>query len=331
MKALYSTLSAAALAVAVITPAFAQTATTKPVGYRTETVTAGVFNLLSPNLDNKIGAAGALDAVAGTTLTDNDVDFTTAFASTDSLILTITSGANAGLVQDVTAFAQHTLTTAQDISGMAPVGTQYEVRKVQTVADIFGANNEAGLAGGTATTADVIWIPDGSGGYTLVFRSTGGLPGIGWRRVGGGPADAAGTAIPFTDSFFIERRGATNLDVVFVGHVRTQAVKTVVESGIFTPVSRLLPVGVSLADSQLQNDIAQGTAVNADLVWNPNGTGGYDIYYYSTGGLPGIGWRRVGGGNTDQSAVLLESGYLVQRKAAGAATVTLRVPPGLDL
>jgi hypothetical protein len=332
MKPHMKLLSTAALAAAAITPCLAQTtATTKPVGYRTETLTAGVFNLMSPNLDNKIGAAGALDVVAGMTLTDNDVDFVAAFAATDKLILTITSGANAGTVQDVTAFAQHTLTTAQDISGLAPVGTQYEVRKVQTVADLFGAANEAGLLAGTSATADVIWIPDGAGGYAQVFRSAGGLPGVGWRTVGGGAADAAQTAIPFTDSFFVQRRGATNLDVVFVGNVRTQAVKTVAESGIFAPVSRLIPVGVSLTDSQLQNDIAQGTSATADLIWNPDGAGGYAQYFWSTGGLPGVGWRQVGGGATDRGATLLQSGYLIQRKAAGAATVTLRIPPGLDL
>jgi hypothetical protein len=227
MKPHIKFLSTAALAAAAITPCLAQTtATTKPVGYRTETVTAGVFNLMSPNLDNKIGAAGAIDAEAGTTLTDNDVDFVAAFAATDVLILTITSGAAAGTVQDVTSFTQHTLVTAQDISNLAGVdpGVQYEVRKVQTVSDLFGAANEAGLQAGTSVTADLIWIPNGTGGYDQVFRSTGGLPGVGWRQVGGGATDAAGKAIPFTDSFFIQRKGATNLDLVFVGHVRTQAV-----------------------------------------------------------------------------------------------------------
>jgi uncharacterized protein (TIGR02597 family) len=331
MKSQFSLLSSAALLATALSPCFAQTATTKPVGYRTETIATGVFNLLSPNLDNKIGAAGAFDAVAGTTLTDNDVDFNAAFAAGDELILTITSGANAGIVQDVTAHAQHTITTAQDISSMVAIGTTYDLRKVQTIADLFGPANEAGLQAGTSSTADVIWVSNGAGGYNLFYRSSGGLAGIGWRKVGGGATDAATTPIPFTDSFFIQRKGGTNLDIVFVGHVRTQAVKTVAESGLFTPVSRLLPVGVTLADSQLQNDIAQGTSSTADVVWNPIGNGGYDLYYFSSGGLPGVGWRKVGGGATDQSTVALKSGYLIQRKAAGPATVTLRIPPGLDL
>jgi hypothetical protein len=58
-------LTGAALFAAVLSPSFAQTATTKPVGYRTETIKTGVFNLLSPNLDNPVGAAGTIDVIAG--------------------------------------------------------------------------------------------------------------------------------------------------------------------------------------------------------------------------------------------------------------------------
>lgn len=324
-------LSTAALVAAAISPSFAQTATTKPVGYRTETVKAGVFNLLSPNLDNKIGAAGTIDAVNGQTLTDNDVDFTTAFAAGDQLILTVTGGANAGLVQDITGFTQNTLTTAQNVSSLITAGTTYEVRKVQTVAELFGASNSAGLQGGNASTADIVWVSDGTGGYVRVYYSTGGLFGTGWRRVGGGGADAANVAVPFTDSFFIERRGSTDLNLTFVGHVRTQPAKTVAEAGIFNLMSRLIPVGVTLGQTNLSNELNQGNASTADIVWNPDGNGGYTRYYFSNGGLFGTGWRRVGGGGTDAANEVLMSGYLIERRGTAPATVTLAIPPGLDL
>jgi len=322
-------LTGAALFAAVLSPSFAQTATTKPVGYRTETVKAGVFNLLSSNLDNPVGAAGTIDTIAGATLTDNEANYTAAFTAGEPITLKITDGANAGITQDVTAFTEKTLTTAQDISTLLAAGVKYEVRKTPTVASTFGATNTAGLAQGTATSADVLWIPNGAGGYTRVYRSAGGLAGAGWRKVGGGSADAANEAISITDAIFIERRGAADLPVVFTGHVQTTATKTGVIKG-FNPVSRVIPVGLTLTDSQLQTELTQGTSTAADIIWNPNGAGGYDRYFYSSGGISGTGWRKVGGGSADQSAVVLMSGFLIERKG-DPTNVTVRIPTGLDL
>jgi hypothetical protein len=322
-------LTGAALFAAVLSPSFAQTATTKPVGYRTETVKTGVFNLLSSNLDNPVGAAGTIDTIAATVLTDNEANFSAAFVNGEAITLKITDGANAGITQDVTAFTATTLTTAQDISSLIATGVKYEVRKTPTVSSTFGATNSAGLLEGGAATADIVWIPDGAGGYTRVFRSNGGLQGIGWRRVGGGPADAATLPIAITDAIFIQRRGGTDLPVVFTGHVQTTATKTGVITG-FNPTSRIIPVGLSLTDSALQTELTQGSSATADLLWNPNGAGGYDRYFWSTGGLQGVGWRSVGGGSTDRGAVALASGFLVQRRGT-ATNVTLRIPTGLDL
>ena len=51
----------------------AQTATTKPVGYHTETAKGNAFTLMGVNVGNAIAAAGEFDADAAT---DNDADFT---------------------------------------------------------------------------------------------------------------------------------------------------------------------------------------------------------------------------------------------------------------
>jgi len=322
-------LTGAALFAAVLSPSFAQTATTKPVGYRTETIKTGVFNLFSPNLDNPVGAAGTIDTIAGATLTDNEANFSAAFTAGEPITLKIMDGANAGITQDVTGFTATTITTAQDISSLLAAGVKYELRKTPTIASTFGAANEAGLFAGTATTADLIWLPDGAGGYVRYFRSSGGIPGAGWRRVGGGATEAAATPISITDAMFVERKGTTDLNVVFTGHVQTTATKSGVVQG-FNPLSRVIPVGLTLADSQLQTELTQGTATAADLIWNPDGLGAYDRYFYSPGGIPGVGWRRVGGGSTDQATVALKSGFLIERKGT-ATNVTVRIPSGLDI
>ena len=51
----------------------AQTATSKPVGYHTETAKGNAFTLMGVNVGNAIAAAGEFDADAAT---DNDADFT---------------------------------------------------------------------------------------------------------------------------------------------------------------------------------------------------------------------------------------------------------------
>jgi len=324
-------LTGAALFAAVLSPAFAQTATTKPVGYRTETVKPGVFNLLSPNLDNAVGAAGTIDTIAGATLTDNEANFTAAFTAGAPVTLKITSGANAGITADVTSFTATALTTAQDISAALTAGVSYEARKTPTIASLFGATNGAGLLAGSSASADIVWVPNGTGGYDQIYYANA-LPiiGTGWSKVGGGAANQANLGVSITDAVFIQRRGATELPIVFTGHVQTSATKTGVLTG-FNPVSRVIPVGLSLTDSQLNTELAAGSATTGDVLWNPDGNGGYVQYYYANA-LPiiGTGWRQVGGGATDRGGVQLASGFLVQRRGA-ATNVTLRIPTGLDL
>lgn len=329
-------LTGAALFAAVLSPSFAQTtATTKPVGYRTETLKGGgIFNLLSPNLDNAVGAAGTIDVIAATTLTDNEANFAAAFTAGEPLTLKIIDGTNAGLITDVTGFTANTLTTADNISTLIAVGVKYEVRKTPTVGSLFGATNSANLLGGNSANADIIWIPIGGGNYSQIFYSTGGLLGTGWRKVGNTPlnANAAGEPISIVDGIFIQRRGATDLSVVFTGHVQTTATKTGVGPG-FNPVSRVIPVDIQLGQTGLQNELVQGPAATADQIWNPRGDGNYDQYFYSNAGLIGVGWRQVGASpaNSDKATVALKSGYLVQRKAATGTNITLQIPPGLDI
>ena len=46
----------------------------------------------------------------------------------------------------------------------------------------------------------------------------------------------------------------------------------------------------------------------------------YDIYYYSSGGSPGVGWRKVTGDTADASATPIPAGssFLVKRVNPGA-------------
>ena len=302
----------------------AQTATTKPVGYHTETAKGNSFTLMGVNVGNAIAAAGEFDADDAT---DNDADFTALLDDGVSYtVQNITSGESASVNgRDAT-----TLDTDLAVSS----GDSYEVRADVTVGSLFGAANEAGLGAGNATTADVVWIPTGDG-FAQVFYDDGkGFPPrpAGWRAIGAGGADQAGTSVPFTAGIFIQRRAADDLDIVFVGHVRTEATSFGVGTG-FNFLNRVLPVGVALDDTGLEAFIAKGNSGSGDLVWSPDGNGGYAQYYYTDGGgFPpqSAGWKAVGAGDADKGAETLASGYAIQRKGE-AGSVSVAIPNGLDL
>ena len=223
------------------------------------------------------------------------------------------------------------LPRSQQISQLAQA--TYEVRADVTIGSLFGAANEAGLGAGNATTADVVWIPTANG-FAQVFYDDGkGFPPrpAGWRAIGAGAADQAGTSVPFTAGIFIQRRQAEDLDIVFVGHVRTEATSFSIGSG-FNFLNRVLPVGVALDDSGIENFIKKGNTGSGDLIWSPDGNGGYNQYYYTDGGgFPPQtkGWKAVGQGNADRGSATLASGYAIQASEAGSVSVA--IPNGLDL
>ena len=302
----------------------AQTATTKPVGYHTETAKGNSFTLMGVNVGNAIAAAGEFDADDAT---DNDADFTALLDDGVSYtVQNITSGESAS----VNGSDATTLDTDLAVSS----GDSYEVRADVTVGSLLGAANEAGLGAGNATTADVVWIPTGDGFAQIFYDDGKGFPPrpAGWRAIGAGGADQAGTSVPFTAGIFIQRRAADDLDIVFVGHVRTEATSFGVGTG-FNFLNRVLPVGVALDDTGLDAFLAKGNSGSGDLVWSPDGNGGYAQYYYTDGGgFPpqSKGWKAVGQGDADKGAETLGSGYAIQRKGE-AGSVSVAIPNGLDL
>ena len=70
------------------------------------------------------------------------------------------------------------------------------------------------LGAGTSTTADVVWIPNASGGYDKFYFATAVPPFItaGWKGVSTGNADASAT--PLASGIIIERKGGnTNVKI----------------------------------------------------------------------------------------------------------------------
>jgi hypothetical protein len=212
-------------------------------------------------------------------------------------------------------------------------GSEIRIWKLWTIGDAFGATNSAGLTAGTSSTADLILIPSGSG-YDQYFYSTGGAPGVGWRRVGGGNTPRGYVPLYYTDGFLILVRGAPK-SITVAGSVKPNQTTVVLENGN-NFLCNLCPVnagganpsasGRTLGNSNLYNGTSQGLtggpSATADLVLIWNGSG-YNQYYYSLSGAPGVGWRQVGGGNTNRASIPLPDGAFMILRRGPATTVAL--------
>lgn len=210
-------------------------------------------------------------------------------------------------------------------------GAQIKVWRLWTLAQAFDATNSAGLTGGTEPNgADLILLPEGAGGFGQYFYSTSGVQGTGWRKVGAGTVDQGNVPVPFAGGAAIRARSAKS--IVIVGHLKQGNTRVSLQTG-HNLVANLCPVnaggtspsaqGRTLGNSGLEAGLTGGIASGlADLVLLWDGAG-YTQYFYSTGGLGGIGWRRVGAGVTaDQAGVPLPDGaYGILRRGAPVSIV----------
>jgi len=303
------------------------TAYTKPSGFVTHTLKAGQFNLIGLTLQESVIVTGDFTEVSGSALTDSNVDFDTVLTSGDTYVLEITNaGSNNlnGMAQEFSAWAGNDITLTSGISGLA-IGDTYQIRRVPTISDIFGANNAAGLQASSnfaPAEADVIYVSQGSAFLKYYYSDNAAL--TGWFDSAGQPSGDA--PLTYLDSLLILRRGSTDLSVVFTGTVKTITSSLSLEGASYNYVSTVFPVGSTLGNSGLQNGLTATpnfVPTEADWVYIPDGSGGYDIYFYST--LPGaIGWFKKAGA-TDATNVELTSGVIIYRR--GSATGVKINPP----
>jgi hypothetical protein len=303
---------------------------TTPVGYHTETAQPG-FNVIGVNLVDAPLVSSALTAIAGETLTDTNVDFTAALAEGDLYTIEFDNGA----WSEIASWTATTVTTTENLMARldpTAANNSYIVRKVRTVSDFFGPANEAGLKEGTATDADVIWVPVGDIFEKLYYTQGDGLIFTqGWKAVSTQNDDQAEFPIHFNKGLIVQRRGAGPIDLTFTGHVKLTPTD-IDASAPFTYISRVYPTGGTLGNSGFYTDggansFQAGTATTATIVWLPQGPGVFEKGYYTLGdGLIFTeGWKLVSTQNDDQAGAELTSGMIIQ-KNKDAFSLTLTPP-----
>ncbi|PAW66599.1 MAG: hypothetical protein B9S30_08000 [Verrucomicrobiia bacterium Tous-C5FEB] len=331
---LYSLIAAAAFTGL----ASAQTTYTTPVGYTTTTpIAPNKFNLVSFTVHNTTIAAGVIDAESASSITDNEVNFTTLLGAADApntptYILELPNG----VIQEVVTWAGSVLTTPQDITASVTTGTTtYKLRKAKTISEIFGATNSAGITAsvdGDLVTVDedTIQVYNGAG-FDVIYYFNNGLAGEdnvqGWFDANGNPA--AAYPIVYSDGLFIRRGAGTSYNLVVTGEIKTKPTSGVLVNG-FNYLGAVAPVGLTLQQSGLQNSITQspdGDLLTSDQVQIQNPDGSFLNCYYFNNGLAGEdnvqGWFDQD--NADASGYTLDSGFLILNRG-GTKPYTIAVP-----
>lgn len=306
---------------------------TTPVGYTTQTIKSGVFNLIGLNLHKPTLVSSAFTGVAGADLTDTDINFDTALTGVTTAILEVETGSVAGTVQEFNVWSGDTLTVPAAIANLA-IGDHYIIREACSLQEVLTSDVITGSP--FPGNADIIWIPDGSGDYTRYFLRT--LISPGWYTTPDGTT--VGTLvndpipINYMDSFLIQRPGSVgDSDLVISGELKTTGTKALVVSGVFNLVGITPPVGLTLFTSGFDTSLTGSPfPANADILWVPDGAGGYTRYFNKTLLAP-TGWYTTPDGTTVGSQVTVDidlpAGVLIQRPGGvGSGQVQINVPSG---
>jgi hypothetical protein len=327
-KTIQSLLVAALLAPGAL---YAQTSsTTTPVGYVTETLKPGSYNLIGLTLQNTPVAAGVLTSSDSVSVSASAVDFTALLTSGKTYILEL----NNGTVQEITAWSGSSLTTPQNISSQVTNNvTTFKLREADTISSVFGATNSVGLApspDGDLAVADKVIVSTDSGLVTIYYFNDGeGTEG--WFTDGGDPAENIVLAYP--DGFFVERAPAVgNISLVISGEVKTKPTSGVLVPG-YNYLSSVAPLGtgLNLGNSGLENFISQSTdgePSTVDNVFIPLADGSYETCYYFNDGEGTEGWFTAGGDPAE--SIDLTSGYLIYSLSVGNKPYTSNVPTNFD-
>lgn len=281
---------------------------------------------------NISGADRRVVLLQGAGLTLADHQFSVGPLATHAVEI-ISAGTGQGFTSVITATAAagNQLTLAQEVPAGVADGATLKVWKLWRLADVFGSSNSAGLTSAeTPELSDLILLPDAAGVVKKYFYCSGGAQGQGWRLAGGDTTSQADVPVLLTSGMAILAKSAKT--ILLVGQVKQGNTKITLQTG-HNYVANLCPVnaegtgssaqGRRLGNSGLSAGLTGGTAAElADLVLLWNGRG-YDQYFFSTGGLAGNGWRKVGANAQDMAQTALPDGAFVILRRGAPVTLTI--------
>jgi hypothetical protein len=260
---------------------------TTPVGYISSTVYgnggAGFrLTLIAPSFHNGDLVSGTVTTEGASSLTLS-AQLTAAAYDEGSHYIEVVNSNGTGYWTDITSNSTTAVSVADDLTSFIEDGDQFFIRKHITIADLFGANNEQGLAaGGDINQADnvqIIEFTTGGGSVNRTYWYSNVENFEGWYDAS---FNASGDEIIAPhQGVLVTRKVSENVDVVFSGTVRTNDVNFPVEEGL-NLISVPSAATKTLATSGLSNALAAGSDINAaDNVQILNANGTNSTYWYS--------------------------------------------------
>ena len=261
MKLNLSIFTGVASLAALMSGAFADTATTEPVGYVTSEISAvanGAQTFVAPALTNKA------EVVAPTTnnpSSSNTLTFAAALPAgitTGQYYAEIKSGSGEGWWSSIATIdgPRTTITTDGNLPAGLAVGAIITIRKHVTIDDFFGATNSAGLSDvANPDGFDSIEILDPVSQETDLYvwvTTASGVATNGWYNFVSNALEGP-TAIIYPGASVrvtVAKSGAQNKKLVSVGHVKTNKTQVPIYPND-NWVAPMRATGVTLGDSGL--------------------------------------------------------------------------------
>lgn len=316
-------------------------ATTDPVGIIDISVAGGTpaspkLSLISPTLTRPVLWQGTVTVVSGTTITVGAAPWTASqFNGVNGShyveIISATDGTKSGVLSDITATTAATITTADNLeipNVFVAIGDSIKIRKHVTIADVFGANNSAGLkTSNDATTADEVLVYNGSTPSVYWYYNGNDGGDAGWYDLSFNPS--GGVAIGPNDGVVVKRKEAGNRTFTVAGAVKTGNTLIPIQNGL-NVLGTASAKGLTLATSGLVSGNAalktSDDASTADevIIYSPNSQATYWYYDGTQGGDPG--WYDLLFAPSGTVSIAPGSAFVVKRKGGAAFNWALPSP-----
>jgi hypothetical protein len=318
-----------ALLGALLAAGAASAATTTPVGYTTQALSQG-FNAVGLTLHPTAVATGDFELTAGFGSTVTDSDTTFAPVAGRLYVLEINDGPAAGTIVEVAAasISGSTITTTTNLEALGVAdGTKYSLRVAPTLEEVFTTTALASggvlVPGLNSTNADVVWVPNGLGGYSQYFLHSG----TSAFRIAGTTTPAPNVPIVYADGILVQKKTVAAASLTVTGEVKKVGTNTTILQG-FNLIGTVAPAGLTLRTAGLEDDITAAlNTTNADIIWIQQPSLAYKKYFRHTSG--GGVWRDFDAPTVNLDPLIdpaLNGAIYIQRKPAGAAAVDLTVP-----
>ena len=309
-------------------PGISNASHSDPAGYVNRDLPATGYAYVGVSLVTSWAVKAPVSSLSGANVTVNGSNFGANLKSDHAYFLEITSGEYEGSVVDIASWSGDTLTLVQDIEAAGIdagklVGSEACVRETPTINSVFGATNSAGLKAGTLSTADLVLLYNGSSYDKFYYFSGGFGQPAQWRNAAG--TEAGSTAIPYGCGLIIQVRDSQPKSIKLYGNVKLGKTSIPVFEG-YNLISNPNPIeaALTLSNSGLKDGLQAGTASTADIVHIPNASGGFDKFYFFSGGFgQPAAWKNVSTGANADDVALPDSGSFYIQRRSGDTTITL--------